>query len=121
MSWAIGFDGTWQRDIGYGVPALCDHPDCDKPIDRGLDYVCGGDPYGGEHGCGLYFCSKHHSFGGHRLCECCDDTPGGPTFEPKPDLPIWINHKLSDESWARWRAENPGEVALLHEDLKGQS
>jgi hypothetical protein len=25
-------------------------------------------------------------------------------FEPKPDTPEWINHKLTDESWAKWRA-----------------
>ena len=27
-----GKDG---RDIGYGVQALCDQPDCDKQMDRG--------------------------------------------------------------------------------------
>ena len=40
MGWAIGYDGRWERDIGYGVPAVCDHPDCNVRIDRGLDYVC---------------------------------------------------------------------------------
>lgn len=59
MSWAIGFDEKWQRDIGYGVPAYCDHPGCKAEIDRGLPYVCGGEPYGGSNGCGLYFCEKH--------------------------------------------------------------
>jgi hypothetical protein len=59
MGWSIGWDGTWKRDIGYGVPAYCDHPECSAEIDRGLSYVCGGDPYGGEHGCGLFFCGKH--------------------------------------------------------------
>ncbi len=44
MSWAVGFDETWQRDIGYGVPAYCDHPGCMAEIDRGLSYVCGGEP-----------------------------------------------------------------------------
>ncbi len=53
MGWSIGSDG--DRDIGYGVPAECDHPDCTAEIDRGLSYVCGGDPYGGEYGCGLFF------------------------------------------------------------------
>ena len=22
MSWAVGYDETWHRDIGYGVPAI---------------------------------------------------------------------------------------------------
>jgi hypothetical protein len=59
VGWEIGYDDTWARDIGYGVPAVCDHPDCKVKIDRGLGYVCGGEPYGGEQGCGLFFCSEH--------------------------------------------------------------
>jgi len=52
MGWSIGFDSRWNRDIGYGVPAYCDHPKCNEEIDRGLAYVCCGEqPYGGEHGC----------------------------------------------------------------------
>lgn len=42
MGWSIGFDSNWNRDIGYGVPAFCDHPGCTAEIDRGLAYVCGG-------------------------------------------------------------------------------
>ena len=30
MGWSIGYDNNWNRDIGYGVPAFCDHPKCDK-------------------------------------------------------------------------------------------
>lgn len=59
MGWEIGYDHRWRRDIGYGVPAICDHPDCNEKIDRGLGSVCGGDPYGGEDGCGLFFCGEH--------------------------------------------------------------
>lgn len=59
MGWSIGYDSKWKRDIGYGVPASCDYPGCDAEIDRGLSYVCGGEPYGGEVGCGLYFCAAH--------------------------------------------------------------
>ena len=44
MGWSIGFDTRWNRDIGYGVPAYCDHPGCNKEIDRGLSHVCGGEP-----------------------------------------------------------------------------
>lgn len=36
MGWSIGFDTRWKRDIGYGVPAECDHPTCGAQIDRGL-------------------------------------------------------------------------------------
>lgn len=48
MSWSVGWDPNWRRDIGYGVPAVCDHPECGVAIDRGLSYVCGSDPFGGE-------------------------------------------------------------------------
>ena len=79
MGWSIGFDKRWGkygRDIGYGVPATCDHPGCGEEIDRGLSYVCGGDAYGGEHGCGLFFCREHLTYeerDGHLvpLCERC--------------------------------------------------
>ena len=110
MGWSIGYDGMWQRDIGYGVPAYCDHPDCDEEIDRGLSYVCGGEPYGGAHGCGLYFCSRHRP-GNRETCERCsrDEAP----FMPKAEHPTWITHKLTDESWAVWRDENPAEVVEM--------
>jgi len=35
MSWSIGYDNNWNRDIGYGVPAICDYPGCDKKV---VDY-----------------------------------------------------------------------------------
>ncbi len=111
MGWAIGFDTHWDRDVGYGVPATCDHPDCNKEIDRGLSYVCGGEPYGGGKGCGLFFCSEHRSEFEDNRCERCLEEDQKP-FEPKPDLPIWTNHKDTDPSWAAWRAEqaeNEGE------------
>lgn len=111
MSWSIGYDRNWNRDIGYGVPAFCDHPDCQETIDRGLAYVCCGEkPYGGEEGCGLYFCGKHSTAGDH-LCERC--AAGLLPFDGKPDHPEWIKHKLTDESWQQWRDENPEEVKTL--------
>ncbi|WP_334034713.1 hypothetical protein [Burkholderia cepacia] len=110
MGWSIGYDDNWQRDIGYGVPATCDHPDCNAKIDRGLAHVCGGEPYGGDDGCGLYFCSTHLL---PRRCERCsdrtDDAEFSP-FEPKPDHPEWIEWKLTDPSWQQWRDENPAAV-----------
>ena len=34
MSWAVGH--VRGRDVGYAVPASCDHPGCTEIIDRGL-------------------------------------------------------------------------------------
>ncbi len=105
MGWAVGFDTTWNRDIGYGVPAYCDHPDCSEVIDRGLSYVCGREPYGGSGGCGLYFCSRHQLNGWQRCERCapCDEEVR--PFDAKPDHPDWVHHKATDPSWAEWRAE----------------
>jgi hypothetical protein len=106
VSWAVGYDSKWKRDIGYGVIAYCDHPDCEAVIDRGLSFVCGGEPYGGERGCGLHFCASHLYFASDganvQLCDRCSE--GERSFEPKPDHPDWIKHKETDASWAEWRA-----------------
>lgn len=114
MGWSIGYDDNWQRDVGYGVPAICDEPDCATAIDRGLSYVCGGEPFGGERGCGLFFCSDHLPLGG--LCQRCAD--GGEPYKPKPDVPRWLKHKLRDASWWRWRNEHPDEVSRIRETLR---
>jgi len=110
----IGYDSNWGRDVGYGVPATCDHPDCTETIDRGLPYVCGGQPHGGDEGCGLHFCGKHmYNTGpdGEQQCERCGE--GIKPFEPKPDVQEWINWKLTDNSWEQWRQENPADVLIL--------
>jgi hypothetical protein len=113
MGWSIGEDKD-GRDIGYGVPALCDHPACNTEIHRGISYVCGGEPYGGDRGCGLHFCTSHllytPKFG--QLCERCYPRMRKP-FTRKPDVREWVEHKLTDESWAQWRAENQLEVAAM--------
>lgn len=116
MGWQIGYDERHRRDIGYGVPAFCDHPGCWEPIDRGLPYVCGSMHRGGDHGCGLYFCNAHrHTAGDKRdnasLCGRCYH--GRAPFLAKVDHPMWIEHKLRDASWKQWRAENPREVGFL--------
>ena len=118
MSWSIGYDDKWKRDIGYGVPAYCDHPECWAEINRGISYVCGEQPYGGDRGCGLYFCERH--LNSHerlpRLCERCSPRirkPFGPTIEH----PEWIDHKMTDPSWQEWRDENPGYVRRLEHDI----
>lgn len=115
MSWAVGeFNG---RDIGYGVPATCDHPDCGARIDRGLAYVCGGEVYGGTRGCGLFFCDLHRA-GEHELCARCAKRK--PPFIPTPDVPEWIAHKETDESWAAWRAGRDGRASALAEQVLGR-
>lgn len=108
MGWSIGYDKNWQRDVGYGVPAICDFPKCNVEIDRGLGHVCGSDPYGGEFGCGLYFCTEHLTYRkprGHdsevQNCDRCLKHKN--PFKPKPDTEEWTNFKLTDESWAEWR------------------
>ena len=87
MGWSIGYDENWKRDIGYGVPSTCDHSGCGAEIHRGLSFVCGGDAYGGEHGCGLFFCRDHLTHAGDRrdnaqLCRRC--YWGKPTPFPLP-------------------------------------
>lgn len=113
MGYSIGYDEDRKRDIGYGVPSVCDHPDCNKEIDRGMSYVCGGVPFGSTDGCGLYFCENHLSFSDNKQqrCERCTDSKEEFTF--KPDTKEWINHKLTHDSWEKWRNENPLEVKNL--------
>lgn len=117
MGWSLGYDPQHGgRDIGYSVPAYCDHPRCTVAIDRGLAHVCGGEPYGGEKGCGLYFCNAHLTAAPQRCPKCArhDRKP----YRPKPDCRGWAKHKLTDASWAKWRAENPAKVAALQAGLK---
>lgn len=112
MGWSIGYDERWKRDIGYGVPATCDHPGCGKAIHRGLAHVCADQqPYGGD-GCGLYFCAEHLRFYEQGpMCERCGE--GKPPFDQTPDTPEWVRWKLTDESWQQWRDEHPDEVAAM--------
>jgi hypothetical protein len=42
-------DGFGAR--GYAVDDVCNHPECDEEIDRGMAYLC--------YGCTKYFCPKH--------------------------------------------------------------
>jgi hypothetical protein len=106
MGWSIGFDSNWNRDIGYGVPAYCDHPKCSEEIDRGLSYVCcGQEPYGGD-GCGLYFCSTHAGPDG----KCSPCRHGRPPYKAKPDHPAWTKHKATHPSWAEWRKDQAAQA-----------
>ena len=77
MSWAYGLNKD-GREVGYGVEAACDFPDCQAVIDRGLDYCCGEMHDGGDFGCGKYFCPDHltgYIFdveGSEVVCEACE-------------------------------------------------
>lgn len=118
MGWSIGYDKKWDRDIGYGVPSVCDHPDCNKEIDRGVCFVCGGQPFGGQAGCGLFFCEDHLYFYSGKpyfICERCGEDLE--PFEPKPDTKEWVAHKLTDDSWHEWREENTEKVREMTEQL----
>lgn len=119
MGWAVGV--VRERFIGYGVPALCDHPDCDKLIDRGLAYRCG---EGRVDGCELYFCSDHltghveEDDGAYSGWVCSRCYYGGPPYDPKPDVPAWINHVLTDPTWAEWRRDHPDRVESMKASLR---
>lgn len=121
MGWQVGYDLRWQRDIGYGVPAICDRPKCGAEIDRGLSYVCGSEPRGGELGCGLYFCERHltgrRKSGDRRVWVCGRCDKSRPPYDPTPDTAEWLTWKLTDESWQRWRDEHPAEVEAIKRAL----
>lgn len=107
------------RWAGYGVPALCDEPDCAAEIDRGLGYRCGDARDG--FGCGLSFCSEHLWYsprdGEPQMCQrCCDSEE---PVEPKPDTAEWEQHMLTDESWAQWRDEHPAATAAMRARADG--
>ena len=139
MGWSIGYDPNWEIDIGYGVPAWCDHPGCKNEIDRGLSYVCGGQPYGGEVGCGLYFCESHlhhdapvsseemelnpeeavRALMNPQLCEKCSHSTDFSSFEPKQDHPKWMIFKMKDASWAEWRKTEGEKYLHLQMTRKG--
>ena len=75
MGWGnCGVDDL-GRPIGYAHDGICDHPDCDKEVSRGLVNVCGGMHGGGESGCGRYFCEEHLLYTGgchFPICEFCE-------------------------------------------------
>lgn len=60
MGWANCGEDSKGRPIGYAHSAVCDHPGCNKEIDRGLSYACGGmhGDCGGQ-ACEKYFCTDH--------------------------------------------------------------
>lgn len=110
MGYAVYEDRNADRWAGYGVPAVCDWPDCNAEIDRGLDYKCEyHEPEEGDsddEGCGLFFCPKH-----------ARHTDGHAAATPKRDTVEWMQHMLTDRSWKQWRAENPSRVEAMWQAL----
>jgi len=119
-----------DRWAGYGVPAVCDFADCTELIARGMGFRCeeyttwryattDGEELTAEEfedrgeasdqeieeqqeGCGLHFCGAHSDHETH-----------GDSVTPKPDVPEWEQHMLTDDSWAPWRAANPDRTAAM--------
>lgn len=73
MGWANCGEDRDGRSVGYAVVAPCDDPACEKEIDRGLAYACGGMHGESEYSCEGYFCSDHMSF---IFIECIAGTTG---------------------------------------------
>lgn len=77
MSWSHCGKDSQGRDIGYAHAATCDHPGCDKVIDRGLSYACGGMHGEDEVSCEKYFCEEHLAYAVdsdddlHNVCAEC--------------------------------------------------
>lgn len=58
MGWADCGTDSKGRPIGYAHEATCDESGCEKKIDRGLSFACGG-MHGDGPGCEGYFCAEH--------------------------------------------------------------
>ena len=58
MGWGNGISMS-GREIGYNVKAVCEEPNCEVKINRGLAYACGGNHEAVEDYCDGYFCYKH--------------------------------------------------------------
>lgn len=113
MGYAVYEDQTARdygvtRWAGYAVLGVCDMPGCDVEIDRGMGYRCESG-HEGDEGCGLHFCSDHR----YEITQEHDQA------EPKPDVPRWSWWMVNHESWAKWREENPGQLAWHVENAKG--
>lgn len=74
MSWAYCGTDSSGREIGYSIEAVCDEPGCEKEIDRGLAFACGGEHGEDEYSCERYFCEKHRGYP-------CPSFPGNPEKE----------------------------------------
>lgn len=112
----MGYQVYWngRRWCGYGVPAYCDYRGCRNEIDRGVYYMCeamystgdAGDQIIHDEGCRDFFCDDH-----------ADHNEFHDYVEESPEHPEWVHHVLTDETWERWRQENPSKVQQMKEML----
>lgn len=93
MGWANCGEDSKGRPIGYAHGATCDHPGCNKTIDRGLAYACGGMHGEDEVSCERYFCAEHRG----RYVRHADGT----VVEVCPECEV------------TWRRENPEDAATF--------
>lgn len=100
------------RWIGYGVPAYCDYAGCDKEIDRGMGYEC-------IHQCGGYYCSEHRFASVAYLNDENQIEVVGCHHNHirKDEHPKWLSHVLNEESWEKFRKENPDITSKYQEQL----
>lgn len=67
-------ENIYQRSTKwYLFEAICDHPGCNTPVDRGLAYACGGMHGEDEYSCEGYFCDDHlyyTKYEGKTVCVC---------------------------------------------------
>lgn len=114
MGWAVGWDYSTARFRGYGVPSICEQPECDKLINRGMAYACEMED------CGRFFCEDHLYSNLGLYCERClhADDPASIPFPVKPETKLWLKHVLKDKSWAQWRKERPEMVKEYRRQLK---
>lgn len=77
MGWANCGQDSKGRPIGYAHAGTCDETGCERNIDRGLSYACGGMHGESELYCEGYFCPAHLS-STHEgmLCARCRDALG---------------------------------------------
>lgn len=109
MGWSIGWDSDHGRWRGYGVPAYCDAKGCMVEIDRGLGWVCDahlGDEDFNDEDHPVFVCGKH----------TCADVD----WSDVPEHPTWLEHVLSDDSWAQWRTDNPARALAYRDALTGE-
>lgn len=147
MSWAIGFSENQNRDVGYAVPAICDHPGCTAEIDRGIAYMCCEISPDHHATCGGFYCAYHREsyiYGdelddmdeseleAHNIdkdsdavAEAIDDGDIvkclHEPIEKGKENAAWLEHCLKDETWQDWRNENPAMVTAYQEALKNRN
>lgn len=94
MGWSYG--EVNGKPVGYSVPDVCNHPECDKEIHRGLSYACGDMPGDGM-GCDGFFCGEHLNYTGVRigedgprqLCDACfEDWERERAAEAAPEVQV---------------------------------